>query len=76
MDEETETKMKTIIMKLSEISRLYIKHRDINKNEEFDNCVLDVFQTCIYVCNKINVFQNYEELSNLFIEINKEYANA
>lgn len=76
MDEDTETEMRENIMKLSEVSRIYIKYRTSNKNEEFDNCILDIFQTCIYECDKMNVFKNCIELSNLFIEINKEYANA
>lgn len=76
IDEDIETEMRKIIMKLSEVSKIYIKYRNTSKIEEFDNCILDIFQTCIYECDKIKVFQIYEELSNLFIEINKEYANA
>lgn len=69
-------KMKDYIHNLNEISRIYKKRRLHNQNDEMDKCILDMFQTCIYECDQLNVFKYYKDLAELFVQINKEYING
>ena len=76
LQKDDEEKMKNYILSLNSISNIYKKQRPHNQNEDMDKCILDIFQTCIYECDKLNVFKNYKDLTDLFIQINKEYANG
>lgn len=76
LQNDDEEKMKEYIFSLNEISKIYKKLRTSNKNNEMDECILDMFQTCIYECDKLNVFKYFKDLTDLFVQINKEYANG
>ena len=76
LQNDDEEKMKEYIFSLNEISKIYKKLRTSNQNNEMDECILDMFQTCIYECDKLNVFKYFKDLTDLFVQINKEYANG
>ena len=76
LQNDDEEKMKEYIFSLNEISKIYKKLRTSNQNDEMDKCILDMFQTCIYECDKLDVFKYFKDLAELFVQINKKYANG